>query len=340
MKKYLFTLLIIIGALSACTNEDQIDIQYETTFKLMPSSVISGFKEIQSGDFKISGDYKLRTSLFIYDKSGILVDKQVSYLDNYTDEMNVSTPLPLGEYIGVATADIVKYTNSNISLEYWFFKNPEKLNTFNIVDAGYRGGSDKILGVSSMLFTVDKKSSVTIPIQPSGCLFASIFYGIHEWSSIITMGLYYSRSNDYLLFNETGEPDTKIISKGTYNYILTELDLTDGTLDNSNNVYDYNFKLPDPEFSLKLGIEFFDNSTIYSDPVLVNMEAGQQYLFTLNLVDFSSELTLTNGTTKSAGSELILPYVSKAAKKQMFQEQVKAATKQTLHVQDLVKKHK
>ncbi len=340
MKKYLFTLLIIIGALSACTNEDQIDIQYETTFKLMPSSVISGFKEYKEGEFRMQDGFKIRTSLFIYDKSGMLVDKQVSYLDSYSDVMNITAPLPLGEYIAVATTDVVKYSNSNVSLELWIFKDPEELSTFNIVDAGYIGYSNEILGTSSINFTVDKQSEITIPIKPAGSLITYRFYDIHKFDDIIMMGLYFSRTNDYLFFDENASPQTKIISKGKFDYRIAELDLTDSFYDPYDIIYGYNFKLPDPEFVCKFALLYTNGYIQYTDPMTIKMEAGQQYLATLDFEAMTYKIELTNGTTKSAASELVLPYVSKAAKKQMFQEQVKAATNQTLHVQDLVKKHK
>lgn len=328
MKKYLFAILAIICTLSSCTNEDQIDIKYETTFKLMPSSVISGFKEYHTGDFAIEEGYKLRTSLFIYDKSGNLVDKQISFLDSYTDAMTVTTSLPLGEYISVATSDVVKYSNSTVSFEYWLYKDAEKLSTFNIVNTGHMSSFDGILGISSSNFTVDKQSVETIPIQPAGSLITYVFNGIHTWNSMITMGIYFSRSNDYLFFNDVAIPSTKIISKGTYNYIMDEVDLTNSYYNNKFNVYNYNFKLPDPEFTFRFGFEFSDNSTAFSNPISLNMEAGQQYLLTLNLVDFSYDLKLTNGTTKTAGSESVLPDFSEAV------------NDKTLHVKDLVKKIK
>lgn len=340
MKKYLFTLLIIIGALSACTNEDQIDIQYETTFKLMPSSVISGFKEYKEGEFRMQDGFKIRTSLFIYDKSGMLVDKQVSYLDSYSDVMNITAPLPLGEYIAVATTDVVKYSNSNVSLELWIFKDPEELSTFNIVDAGYIGYSNEILGTSSINFTVDKQSEITIPIKPAGSLITYRFYDIHKFDDIIMMGLYFSRTNDYLFFDENASPQTKIISKGKFDYRIAELDLTDSFYDPYDIIYGYNFKLPDPEFVCKFALLYTNGYIQYTDPMTIKMEAGQQYLATLDFEAMTYKIELTNGTTKSAASELVLPNVSKAVKKQIFQDQVKAATNQTLHVQDLVKKHK
>lgn len=340
MKKYLFTLLIIIGALSACTNEDQIDIQYETTFKLMPSSVISGFKEYKEGDFIMEDGDKIRTSLFIYDKSGMLVDKQVSYLDSYSDVMNISTPLPLGEYIAVATTDVVEYSNSKVSFEFWMFKDPEKLSTFNIVDAGYTKSDTKILGISSINVSVDKRSEITIPIKPAGSLITYRFYDIHKFDDIIMMGLYYSRTNDYLFFDENASPQTKIISKGKFDYRIAELDLTDGSLDKYTSVRGYDYRLPDPAFVCKFAFLYTNGYIEYTDPMTIKMEAGQQYFAVLDLEAMTYNIELTNGTTKSAGSELVLPYVSKAAKKQMFQDQVKAATKQTLHVQNLIKTHK
>lgn len=328
MKKYLFAILAIICTLSSCTNEDQIDIKYETTFKLMPSSVISGFKEYHTGDFAIEEGYKLRTSLFIYDKSGNLVDKQISFLDSYTDAMTVTTSLPLGEYISVATSDVVKYSNSTVSFEFWLYEDAEKLSTFNIVDAGYIGYTNEILGVSSLNFTVDKQSEITIPIQPAGSLITYVFNDIHKFSNIVMMGLYFSRTNDYLLFDENASPKTKIISQGKFNYKISELILTNSVYDNYSSVWGYNFKLPDPEFLCKFGFLYTDGSIEYSDLMTINMEAGQQYIATLDLQNLTYGVVLTNGTTKTAGSESVLPDFSEAV------------NDKTLHVKDLVKKIK
>nr|WP_321522342.1 hypothetical protein [uncultured Macellibacteroides sp.] len=326
MKKYLFAILAIICTLSSCTNEDQIDIKYETTFKLMPSSVISGFKEFVTGSFDLNGDFKVRTSLFIYDKTGTLIDKQISYLDKYTDVMTVTTSLPLGEYTSVATTDIVEYANSTVSTEMWQYKNPEVLNTFNIIDAGYMGQDYKILGVSTNSFTVKRKDEIVIPIYPAGCLFTIYYIGIHntKFSNVIKMGLYFNRSNDYLYFTENATPETKITSRGSYDFKCSELDLTNSYYDNTNNIYGYSFHLPDPAFNFLFSFTYTDGSKRNLDPETIKMEAGQQYLITLDLDKSGYGYELTNGTKSTPST------YNKSG----------GTARQLLHVKDLVKKIK
>lgn len=326
MKKYLFTLLIIIGALSACTNEDQIDIQYETTFKLMPSSVISGFKEFVSEDFKLLSGFKIRTSLFIYDKTGSLVDKQIAYLDNYTDVMTVTTSLPLGEYTTIATTDIVEYDKSTVSFEYWLFQNPEALNTFNIVSAGYKGHDREILGIATNSIIVENSEEVVIPIYPAGCLLTIYYIGIHNsnFSNVTKMGLYYNRSNDYLYFTENGTPETKITSGGTFDFNCSELDLTNSYYDDVNNIYGYSYHLPDPAFNFLFSFKYLNGTVRNLDTETINMKAGQQYLIMLDLNIPGYGYELTNGTKSSHGT---------------FNSS-NGIKKEILHVQNLIKTHK
>lgn len=120
MKKYILTLFVLMGMLSSCSNDD-ITVDYATNFKVNLSTVIKPFTyEMTPGELEsVGSDERIRTRLLIYDTEGNLVDQETQLLSNYSAIMSCSKALKKGDYIAIAISDVVQYSNSKISFQYW-----------------------------------------------------------------------------------------------------------------------------------------------------------------------------------------------------------------------------
>ena len=323
MKKYILGLLSIVTFFfSSCSNDEDIEIAYNSTFKIMPSSVIASFKPYYSGDFDLDSGDKLRTSIFIYNEAGNLLTSETAYLNGYSENMTFSVPLPAGNYTVVATTDVVTVSNQKVSFEYWLYEDFEKLTTFKITDTGYVGYDDKILGVSSFNIEVNGQKDISIPVQPAGALIIAYYEGIHYYSDVVYAEFSHSRKADYIYFDINGSSSVNIISSGSFSYRKSYLDLTSSYYDDSNNIYSYCFNLPDPQFECRFYLRTDDGSGYNFDIMKMNLQAGQQYLVKFNFENRASDYTLTNSASASA-SQIQLPAKSE---------------KQVLKVKDIVTK--
>ncbi len=186
MKKILFLLLIATIGFTSCTN-DEIEIGYNTTFKVNPSTVVAPFTfDYKAGELEsFNTNYKLRVRLLIYNKDGILVQEATDYFSNYASLMNTTLSLSPGEYTAIATSDIVKMSNDKITLEYWTLHNHKNLSTTEIKDEGYIGGENRILGISKKKFNIKGlNDNIKIDIQPAGAVVYIMYRNIHYFSDV------------------------------------------------------------------------------------------------------------------------------------------------------------
>lgn len=207
MKKYMIMCMAIVALLFAsCKNED-ISISREVTFKVNPYDVINGFVNNQAneGDLEnLPSSYKIRTQVFAYDTDGKLVDYAVKYLNDYHSTTNVLFDLPDGNYIVIATTDVVEYKGS-VTFEFWTFEGKNNLNQLKINHAGYLGYESKILGVGRQYANVQHgQTDFSIKLEPQGALALCIVWGIHSFTDVTSYDLMANRAFKCCSFNSDG----------------------------------------------------------------------------------------------------------------------------------------
>lgn len=186
MKKILYSLIAVLAmVMSSCSNDDiEITTVSNVTFKLNPETVVSGLVEQKAGDLKsLYSGTALHVSLYIYDKEGKLVSNDEEICYSYTQIMTSIQELKVGNYTAIATTHITGDNN------YWTFSGIENLNEFKIIDNGYTGGKNKILGVSIFDFQVDKMpSTVDVDIKNAG---AVALVQLYNWNNKLNLTKYY-----------------------------------------------------------------------------------------------------------------------------------------------------
>lgn len=207
MKKYMIMCMAVVALLFASCKNENISISREVTFSVNPYDVINGFVNNQAneGDLDLlPNSYRVRTQVYVYDTDGKLVDYDVDYLKDYHSTMNTSFDLPDGNYIAIATTDVVEY-NGGVTFEYWTFDGKEKLNQLKINHAGYLGYENKILGVGRQIVNVQHgQTEFSIRLEPQGALALCIVWGIQSFNDVSCYNLMTNRAFKCCSFNSDG----------------------------------------------------------------------------------------------------------------------------------------
>lgn len=288
MKKYFFmSLALFAGAnvVSSCTNDD-IEIGAATTFNIKIDDVVSSFIEYNDGELTtLSSNYKVRTRLFLYDEKGDLAVQDVQYLSNYAAKAKMELFVPAGTYTAIALTDVVEITSSQVSFQYWEFNDSTRLSTAHIQDAGYIGGSNKILGLESKQLNITgHDGDVSFSPKPAGAILLCELQNWNVYADYVSYGWLSNRSCDYCTFEQNGKYDPSIEASDDYKWYLSKF-----SVDNAyNGIYGYYFVFPmknakfifygkDTEGQLTL----FNSSEI----VIPDIKAGDEFYFAATLLD-------------------------------------------------------
>jgi hypothetical protein len=313
MKRYIFTLFILVAILSSCSNNNnEATASYTTNFKINPATVIKPFTyEIQAGQLEsFDSDFKLRVRLLIYNDKGNLVDQEVQFLTNYDAIMSCAKQLPKGNYTAIATSDVVKESNDKVTFQYWSLQDSTTLATSEINKTGYIGRIYGILGVSKNAFSVgNSNNDVSISIKPAGALLCMYFANIHTYSNVVSYGILETKYPKSLIFDGNGDYIINCDNNnGAYDWWLNEFDIADYN-SSITNLYGYSFTLPTSNLKIKFEAVINDqqNSKVdLSDGIILNPAAGEEYGLYINFAkkdsDYNISYSIINGSSSTSRS--------------------------------------
>lgn len=295
MKKILFAFLALIGIMTSCTNDD-IEITHATTVKVDPSSVLSTFTyENKPGELTMfDTKYKLRITVLAYNESGLLVDKNITYCSNYSQIGTIELNLPEGKYKTYAITDVM-----NSEIEFWKVEDTQNLATTKIVDQGYIGGQNKILGIatSTIIVSAHNNNEFTLKPEAAGSLCLVEWYNIHQFSDVAKYTLQTTKSCDFLQFTAEERNGYNIAEEshnGSFDWRMAyvEPDNYKGDI-----VYGYYFVFPlkNVEFRYTYQDKNEDGYRVLIDSKYVTFEKGGEYWFVLDLNDEEQGGNITYG---------------------------------------------
>lgn len=306
MKTYILLFLTFISiGFSSCTNDDII-INYTTNFKINPSGVISPFTyEINTGELEsFDSSYKLRIRLLIYNSLGNLVASDVQYFTNYASIMNSSLGLEKGDYTAIATTDVVRYNGQNVTFSFWSLTDSTYLANTKITDNGKIGYQYKILGISKLDFSVvgASKTSETINVKPAGALSCVYYAKMRTYSDVVSYGLGAAKTSESCHFDSQGNYQASAENNnGSYDWWLDHFDIEDFS-SSVNNVYSYVFTLPMSNLNLKFQANTSSDQYDLSNPMTISPQAGEEYLFYIDLSQATNNYAISFGQVNSSSS--------------------------------------
>ncbi|MGM9869131.1 MAG: hypothetical protein ACI30R_05850 [Sodaliphilus sp.] len=285
MKKFLnisFAFLALLGILSSCSNDD-IKIGNTTVVRVDPSSVLSTFTyEYKLDELTMfDKDFKLRVTVLAYNNDGLLEDKNVIYCSNYNEIATTQLDLPEGTYTVYAVTDVM-----NDEIEFWTMEGTETLATTKVVDQGYIGGRNKILGIATSKITVTADNTNEYSLQPeaAGALCIVFFNSVHTYSNVTKYALEMTKSCNYLQFTNDkseGYNTAEESDNGEFGWYLGYIEPQEYTAD---IIYNYYFVFPMKNVQFRFTCETSDDEYyILSDPGYVSLERGGEYKFLVDL---------------------------------------------------------
>ena len=170
MKKILLGLLVLMTTFVSCTDQEDIEIAYQTDMSITASHIFDGYTTVLGDEFNMkgtnNGDWDLNLHAFIYDENGILVKKVEEQYPSLTSTLNFDLDLLPGKYSVVAIAEFTGTFAGN-DYKFWNISNEENLTDLNIVESETICNSPfETLGITSKEFVIgDRIESVSIDIK-------------------------------------------------------------------------------------------------------------------------------------------------------------------------------
>ena len=165
-------------AFTSCSDKDEINMKFQTTFTISPKNVLDSYIEVKSGDLDlyVEDDERIRISLFIYNEEGKLISSypKEELLESYSENCSFNELLPTGKYTIIATSNVViAKTLNDIQLELWTYSGENELETFALeTNPSMSGFAQAALGVYEEEIIVEDGNEriINVQLQPATAL--------------------------------------------------------------------------------------------------------------------------------------------------------------------------
>ena len=178
-----------------------------------------------------------------------------------------------------------------------------------LTDAGYIGGKNKILGIASQHISVSSGAeSFTMQPKPAGALLLIEFLKIHQFSDVTEYKLLTNRNADFMTFDSNGNFVTVPENQNNqFIWRVQYINPKDESYSSSTNIYGWNFMFPvaNANYKFVYSTATETDQDLVTD-MIVNLAAGEEYLFELDLCneDYNDGITYyygkVNGNTRSS----------------------------------------
>ena len=303
MKKYLFLLLGLAGAITftACGGDDE-PTEQAVNFSINPNTVITPLlpAEVVSGDLEtLSSSQVLEVHHYLYDENGNKVFEQQNDVKNYTTIVKESTYLEPGSYTSVVVTTICSSTSN---IHFWELSGFDRLSTATITNSEYIGHQSGILGLDVRTVTIKETGNNDLKIEPEpfGAIFSTIYYNIHTYDVIATLGLATTRTADSLSFDSYGDPQVSVKSdNNNFSWWNNYIDPNDFS---SNVVYDYQFVVPMSNYKVRfLAFSSSNELLLNTNSYSYTVNKGDCFLHYIDLCDEENDNKITYGGGKISG---------------------------------------
>lgn len=237
MKKYLFILMGLVLSLSfvACTDQDDVEISYESGIEVSAKDLFSSFQELTTGDFDLTAhqDYELEISVYIYDSNGDLKDHFSQTFKNIDTPLKHNGSYTPGNYTIISLA---RFINKDQNYR-WNIDEKDRLNEFSISasDKLFNDGQFETLGMDVSSFSVTNLSQKKeIRIKPLTALVSGFLIG---------QDLKSSNSADKFSYFAYGCSDVSVLSPTLYQSIKfdgSNIEYSHGTYSTTYNISKFN----------------------------------------------------------------------------------------------------
>ncbi len=134
MKKILLGLFVLMAAFVSCTDQEDIEITYESKMGITAAHIFDDYEQFQVGDFDMSKDgWKLNLLALVYDESGKLVDKTEKLCNSLSESLDYTPYLAPGNYTVVSIADF-RDGLGGAGYKFWNIENESNIQDLSITE--------------------------------------------------------------------------------------------------------------------------------------------------------------------------------------------------------------
>lgn len=134
MKKILLGLLVLMTTIVSCTDQEDIEITYQSEMGITAVHIFDDYEPFQVGDFDMSKDgWKLNLQVLVYDESGTLVDKTEKLCNSLSESLNYAPYLAPGNYTVVSIADFREGLGGT-GYKFWNIENETNIQDLSITE--------------------------------------------------------------------------------------------------------------------------------------------------------------------------------------------------------------
>ena len=134
MKKILLGLLVLMTTIVSCTDQEDIEITYQSEMGITAVHIFDDYEQFQVGDFDMSKDgWKLNLQVLVYDESGKLVDKTEKLCNRLSESLNYAPYLAPGNYTVVSIADFREGLGGT-GYKFWNIENETNIQDLSITE--------------------------------------------------------------------------------------------------------------------------------------------------------------------------------------------------------------
>lgn len=134
MKKILLGLLVLMTTIVSCTDQEDIEITYQSEMGITAAHIFDDYEQFQVGDFDMSKDgWKLNLLVLVYNETGKLVDKTEKLCNSLSESLTYAPYLAPGNYTVVSIADF-RDGLGGAGYKFWNIENESNIQDLSITE--------------------------------------------------------------------------------------------------------------------------------------------------------------------------------------------------------------
>lgn len=338
MNKYITMLigvLVTMLSFSSCTDQDDIDISYNTTVGITAAHLFDSYSPNDEGDFDMASDnWVLNIDFLVYDENGILKGKEHYESESLSKVFEPQIVLAPGKYRAISIASFSKDSNGE-KYQYWNIENEDNIASLSITESSsYFPQVFETLGIDTQELVVDNKPLViSADIRPVTSLVTvfmddrqNLHYGIKgQYSAKCRMAVQYNirslSSNSVVRFDTNGEMEYRTKEQASeYN---TAISRPHDKLDNQSPAVSVCYRALLPEKNKQFQWQIYNREDELTAEVLklvgnyptegksdkaMDIESGNQYALSM-ILDVPQLIFEKTGKEKFNYKEFVKDYI-------------------------------
>lgn len=200
------TIIAFVTIIVSCQNNDMVEMTKKVKVTIKTNTVLSVFTPRHNNDFDMDEDVKIRLTVLLYDKYGMMIDKYNYVLDNYDQTCSISVDFSNNASKIVAiSSNFVLDDDKSILYDAFTLSGEDNISTLEIRQGTYKGlGLLNLVGYGILDVNMEKDDAISLDLKPLTAMVYIVYNGVHshdfDSNAIDTYGFIY-HGNDIAYYS-------------------------------------------------------------------------------------------------------------------------------------------